>query len=269
MDDFDDYFPILHRVLEDETHVDRMEPQEIDQVGEEVAAIFELCSKPESKEESMDDLVFHKVMMECIRTMDYNLRDRAKRSMNSRDGALLVLFQKTVATLTNLKGLFIMCDPTIRTGSIRRNALEWLYDLAHIDSVWKLHVPGNVRSGEQAPSSRSFGKKLIETLINTIKMEQCFCNGDDDSSNEDDSQHVCHECVTGPWIELYNALPRAFDCVPPNEVLDMLNTIQDWPRRLQDETIYDNRVLLGPWNEVLFQKGLELTKNVNAKKRNI
>jgi hypothetical protein len=106
---------LLLCVQQDDANLDWIQPQVIGKLGEEITRALQRV--PEAQPTPEENKLHFKLLF-AISVIDHRLSARAQTSMNSRDGALLVLYRKTFITPTNLQALFRICDTNTKTAAI-------------------------------------------------------------------------------------------------------------------------------------------------------
>jgi hypothetical protein len=84
-----------------------LQPSDIDKLGGEISKALQRASVPESTVSVQEKLV-NDTMLSCMALIDHALS--LKKNQSASDGAMLILYRKTMITPDNLQNLFRMCD---------------------------------------------------------------------------------------------------------------------------------------------------------------
>jgi hypothetical protein len=105
-----------------------LQPSDIDKLGVESPLALQRASVPESTI-SLEERLVNEIMLECIGRIDNKL---SLKTDSARDGAMLMLYRRTMITPDNLEALFRICDSNIRTGIVRCYAFWQLRKLISV-----------------------------------------------------------------------------------------------------------------------------------------
>jgi hypothetical protein len=188
-----------------------LQPSQIDKLALEISKVFGRASVPESAV-SIGELEINEIMMKCIGKVDQEL---SLKQDSGRDGAMLMLFRRTMITPETLQALFRMCDANIHTGTVRCSAFWQLDRLLSVQYIWK------VKLLDSNNSTCSFASKMIYVMAQSMSERRNLC----DLPN---SAACC--CRTGPCILFSEGLGVCRD--KPADVVDLLYH-WDWPTILQ------------------------------------
>jgi hypothetical protein len=227
-------FPLLQSIAaatDTRERIAELGPSDVDRLGNEVSGAFKRCSVSESTIPVAEREV-NEVMLACIGNIDSCL-----------SGALQMLFRRTVATPDNLKALFRMADPDIRTGMVRIHAIWHLCMLTSLRSIWDIQLK-NVVSGETG-SSNSVAFHMIRAMALALSITPYL----DATSTLNSTRGPLSN--SRAWVSLGEALGICQD--EPEMVMDLLMRF-DWPSifKRSDCHITDNPGDRSFWDSVLF-----------------
>jgi hypothetical protein len=124
---------LLMRISANYECIDSLQPSDVDKLGVESSLAPQRASVPESTV-SVAERKVNESMLGSIRYIDHML---SLKTDNARDGAMLMLYRRTIITPENLEALFRICDSNIRTGMVRCHAFWHLCKLITIHATWK------------------------------------------------------------------------------------------------------------------------------------
>jgi hypothetical protein len=113
------HFQLLQRISANLDCVYSLQPSDIDKLGVEIFKAFQRTSVPESTVPVVEREA-NKAMLSCMGSIDHRLS--LKKDQSASDGAMLMLYRRSMITPDNLQALFRMCDSNIRTGKVRCHA---------------------------------------------------------------------------------------------------------------------------------------------------
>lgn len=243
-------FPILQKVLADVDYVTRLQPSDMDALGNEVTMAYQRCALDERSVSPAEQQI-NSIMLGCIGTIDKRLEDHSARNPNV--GAMLMLYRRSVLTSRNLSALNRMCDHTVRSGMVRCQAFWHLNNLTKIRSVWKVPLEDGT----------SFAMAIIKTMGQALNPSLQAVHA---------SFPYC-QCRNITWPCLCKALAACLD--PPDEIVKVLLQY-DWPSILQHDdvlvqseggvsTFYDIVIFIG-LHQRCYQALGDNPENAEAKK---
>jgi hypothetical protein len=167
------HFPLL---IEISSNIQRIhsQPSNIDNLAVEIPKVFQRASVPESTV-SIHGRQVNDLMMESIGTIDHEL---AFKLDSGRDGAMIMLFRRTMITPENLQALFRMCDANIRTGKVRCYAFSHLLRLLTVQYIWKVKLLDSNSTSVASKIMTVMAKALSDQRINLCghpSQPNCSC----------------------------------------------------------------------------------------------
>ena len=200
---------IIVQVASGALRIDRLQPEDIDPLGNEISTFLQLCSSPES-EISEHERMLNANLIIAICNIDTGLEDRSKEDADAH-GALFRLFRKTILTRDNLEALLRMYDADFRTGAVRCRAPYLLFRILHQhNSIWKFRLK----------DGSSFSSNLIRALSKGLH--------DDAKKKTQTSLHFSSMCCC---VQVWQALTVALS-VSKDYPCDIVHHVVsfDWPK---------------------------------------
>jgi hypothetical protein len=211
------HFQLLQRISANLDCVYTLQPSDIDKLGVEISKALQRASVPESNVSEKEKKV-NETMLACMGSIDHRLS--LKKDQSASDGAMLMLYRKTMISPDNLQALFRMVDSNIRTGKVRCHAIWHLGTFLNVQATWKVKLPLQ-EPGRNNSTSTSVAAKVITVMSAALSEQRDLCG------NQEGSRCCCHE---RPWIFFGEALGVCRD--EPEKVVDLLHP-WDWATILQ------------------------------------
>jgi hypothetical protein len=222
-------FKTLQSVSSDDSSIDRMKPQDIDLLGEEINAALDRCCV-RGTTVSENERKVNAFMLNSIERIHQRLL------VNSRgdSGPMLRLFFKTIITHQNLEAILRMCDMEIRSGSVRCHAFSLVHRLTDLGdtSIW------NVRMKD----GKVFTLHLVSTYAKAME---------DETTKEVPHGENCM-CKYLIWRQLSTALAvskgkhlEILERLRPFNWIAILESEKNPSQQVEDEVCY--------WDYMLFQ----------------
>jgi hypothetical protein len=209
-------FHLLERISADNECIHSLQPSDIDKLGEESSLALQRASVPESTV-SLAERQVNELMLGHIRTIDHTF---SLKTDSARDGAMLMLYRRTMITSDNLEALLRMCDSNVRTGQVRCHAFWQLRRLVSVQATWKVKL--QLQPDSNISTSTSFAAKMITVMSAALSEQRSDLCGY--RSNPSCGCHI------SPWHFCVEALGVYRD--EPEKAVDLLHP-WDWATILQ------------------------------------
>jgi hypothetical protein len=159
-DDFKD-LPHINKVTNQAAYIDKLQPNDVDDLAVEITEVLERCSAPETNLSARERGV-NRVMIAAVIAIDNRL-SKSSSAGSVHAGAMLRLFRKTILTPKNLKALLLMTDSDRRTGRVRCSAIALLERFACVSSLWNVKLD----------SGSYFSSDLTSACAKYLSDEKC------------------------------------------------------------------------------------------------